>query len=206
MNKKLRAQAPDGDDVRFLFAVFAIAALLLAGCAAPQNQGNTPNGGNAPGGDGVGIANPASKNCVDRGYQSRIEKNSDGSETGLCVFPDGSTCEEWKFYQGNCTYSPDPKGITDKLCTSSGGNWNDCGSACRNAPNGTACTLQCVQQCECGGIAGFRCPAGYECTDYEPAGAADAMGVCKQLLPSPEPSNESTIIDQGNSTANATPS
>jgi hypothetical protein len=41
--------------------------------------------------------------------------------------------------------------------------------------------MQCVHQCECGGIAGFGCPTGYTCTDYLPKGAADAMGVCKLL-------------------------
>jgi hypothetical protein len=42
----------------------------------------------------------------------------------------------------------------------------------------------CVQYCECGGIAGFGCPDGYECTDYLPKDkdgnpVPDAMGICK---------------------------
>ncbi|MFA6328381.1 MAG: DUF333 domain-containing protein [Candidatus Micrarchaeia archaeon] len=159
--------------MRFLFAVFASAALLLFlfGCAASNNGNN---------GDGAGIANPASKNCVNNGYRSEILKNADGSEYGICVFPDNSSCEEWAFFRGNCTYSPEPKGMTEAACKSARGNWNECASACRGAPEGTACTLQCVQQCECGGIAGFGCPSGYECSDYLPVGAADAMGVCKK--------------------------
>ena len=73
-------------------------------------------------------------------------------------------------------------------CVSSGGHWNECASACRGAPKDAICTLQCVAQCECGGIAGFKCPSGYICTDYLPKNAPDAMGVCKTieqiLLPS----------------------
>lgn len=82
--------------------------------------------------------------------------------------------------QGACSYLP-PRDMTEKLCKSSGGFWNECASACRGAPEGTACIMMCVQECECGGIAGFGCPAGFFCTDYLPKGAADAMGVCKPL-------------------------
>jgi len=71
--------------------------------------------------------------------------------------------------------------MSEQLCKSSGGYWNECASACRGALDGTICTLQCVLQCECGGIAGFRCPSGYICTDYLPIGASDAMGVCKKI-------------------------
>jgi putative hemolysin len=69
--------------------------------------------------------------------------------------------------------------MTKTVCETAGGHWNECASVCRNAPPGTACILMCVQQCECGGIAGWGCPAFYTCTDYEPAGAQDAMGVCR---------------------------
>ena len=71
--------------------------------------------------------------------------------------------------------------ITKSMCDDVGGHWNPCGSACRGEPEGTPCILMCVPYCECGGIAGFSCPAGYVCTDYLPEGAADAMGVCKKV-------------------------
>ena len=71
--------------------------------------------------------------------------------------------------------------ITQKMCEDAGGHWNECGSACRGEPPGSPCILMCVQYCECGGIAGFGCPAGYICTDYLPEGAADAMGICKKV-------------------------
>ena len=71
--------------------------------------------------------------------------------------------------------------ITREMCEQYKGHWNECGSACRGAPEGTACTMNCVFYCECGGIAGFGCPPGYICTDYLPKGAADAMGICKKV-------------------------
>ena len=57
-----------------------------------------------------GMPNPASQNCADKGYQSKIVTNPDGSQTGYCVFPDGSSCEEWAFYRGTCSYNPEPVG------------------------------------------------------------------------------------------------
>jgi hypothetical protein len=72
--------------------------------------------------------------------------------------------------------------MTRELCESARGNWNECGSACRGAPEGTGCIAQCIKQCECGGFAGFGCPAGYYCTDYLPVGAADALGICNKTM------------------------
>lgn len=49
----------------------------------------------------TGIANPASTNCIDKGY-SWSAKKSESGEYGICTFHDGSWCEEWAFYRGNC--------------------------------------------------------------------------------------------------------
>lgn len=378
--------------MKLLFAVAAIAIIIMAGCTSPpvgpvactQEAKICPDGSSVgrnsslncefdpcPSG-GVGMPNPASKFCVDAGYENEIRKNADGSEAGYCVFTNGKECEEWAFYRGECTdvdsfelvespgfvvnpktisykfyadgrlvltetfnrdgntstlmawlkpsdfaafvkfakekgfeslnesywetcnggqpcptdmpsfsltqikqgreksvsvysiadrpqavdfvvlelkdifesaefvenpangctlsqnrnskefgcfgcstaitsptcttpipgfepvdnsdgmlgsctvdaagacaYQP-PAQLTQKLCESSGGNWNECGSACRGAPEGTVCTLQCVQYCECGGLVGFDCPTGYFCGDYLPVGAMDPMGICKR--------------------------
>lgn len=48
------------------------------------------------------IANPASVFCLEHGGDSQIQTNLDGSQTGYCVFSDGSQCEEWAFYRGEC--------------------------------------------------------------------------------------------------------
>lgn len=45
-----------------------------------------------------GLANPASVNCVKQGNQSILIKN-----VGICLFPDGSYCEEWAFFKGKCS-------------------------------------------------------------------------------------------------------
>ena len=72
-----------------------------------------------------------------------------------------------------------PAGITAQSCQEAGGNWNECSSRCRldNAgKSGVACPALCEALCECGGVAGFRCPSGSTC--HLPAGIADALGYC----------------------------
>jgi hypothetical protein len=50
----------------------------------------------------AGIANPASTYCVEQGGTSEIRTAEDGSQSGVCKFPDGSECDEWAFFRGEC--------------------------------------------------------------------------------------------------------
>jgi len=50
----------------------------------------------------AGISNPASTYCVEQGGASEIRTADDGSQSGVCSFPDGSECEEWAFFRGEC--------------------------------------------------------------------------------------------------------
>lgn len=49
----------------------------------------------------IGMANPAAIYCTTLGYDIRLEKDSTGTY-GVCVFPDGTDCDEWSFYDGSC--------------------------------------------------------------------------------------------------------
>ena len=49
----------------------------------------------------MGIANPATIYAEEMGYKWRVERTSDG-EYGIITFPDGTECEEWDFYRGQC--------------------------------------------------------------------------------------------------------
>ncbi|MBI3027066.1 hypothetical protein HYY70_03045 [Candidatus Woesearchaeota archaeon] len=67
------------------------------------------------------------------------------------------------------------EGITAEQCSKAGGHWNECGSAC-SGTGAEICIQVCVPQCECGGIAGFRCPHGFRC---KLSGRfTDEIGVC----------------------------
>ena len=53
----------------------------------------------------AGMANPASVYCKEQGGELRIEKDANGGEIGICTLPDGTECEEWAFYRGECPFS-----------------------------------------------------------------------------------------------------
>ena len=52
--------------------------------------------GNAP-----GMSNPAAVYCQELGYEYEVVGTDEG-QSGTCIFPDGSTCNEWSFLQGKC--------------------------------------------------------------------------------------------------------
>jgi eight-cysteine-cluster-containing protein len=48
------------------------------------------------------LPNPASVYCLEQGGKLEIKKDKDGNEYGVCIFSDGSECEEWAFFRGEC--------------------------------------------------------------------------------------------------------
>ncbi|MEE4195763.1 MAG: DUF333 domain-containing protein [Anaerolineae bacterium] len=48
------------------------------------------------------IANPASVYCEEQGGTLELRTDEEGGVTGYCIFDDGSECEEWSFYNGDC--------------------------------------------------------------------------------------------------------
>ena len=47
------------------------------------------------------MPNPASVHCADEGGKLEIRDEA-GGQVGYCMFPDGSECEEWAFFRGEC--------------------------------------------------------------------------------------------------------
>lgn len=83
------------------FLPFTIILLVLAACAAPQTQAATePSATVMP---QAGIPNPASVYCAQNGNKLEIQTAPDGSQNGICVFPDGSSCDEWAYFRGECS-------------------------------------------------------------------------------------------------------
>lgn len=52
----------------------------------------------------IGIANPASKKCIQDGWHINIVTWADGGHIGICTFPDGRTCEERAYLRGECVF------------------------------------------------------------------------------------------------------
>jgi hypothetical protein len=72
------------------------------------------------------MPNPASLYCEQNGNKLEIQTAADGSQSGVCVFPDGSTCDEWAYFRGECgpaaQKSPTPAIVVEATSTASGGN------------------------------------------------------------------------------------
>ena len=78
---------------------FVITLMALTACTALQVQKPEPAATDMP---QAAMPNPASVYCLQNGNKLEIQTASDGSQPGVCVFPDGSTCEEWAYFRGEC--------------------------------------------------------------------------------------------------------
>jgi putative hemolysin len=101
---------------------FVIILMALTACAAPQTQTATePTATDMP---QAGMPNPASAYCEQNGNKLEIRTAADGSQNGICVFPDGSACDEWAYYRGECgpaaQKSPTPAMTVDATTEASG--------------------------------------------------------------------------------------
>lgn len=64
--------------------------VLMTSCTAIQTE--TAN-----------LPNPASVYCEQQGYDLQIRTAADGSQSGVCAFPDGSECDEWAYFRSECS-------------------------------------------------------------------------------------------------------
>jgi putative hemolysin len=73
--------------------VLLIFASLVASCS-PAQADPTPE---------ANLPNPASVFCEQNGGMVEIRTGTDGGQYGVCTFPDGSECDEWAFFRGECS-------------------------------------------------------------------------------------------------------
>ncbi len=57
------------------------------------------------------IANPASTYCINQGGTLQI-KTGPAGQYGMCTFSNGSQCEEWQFFRGQCSPTQTPMNNT----------------------------------------------------------------------------------------------
>ena len=82
---------------------FIIILMALTACTAPPTQG-TPESATTDMPQ-ANMPNPASVYCEQTGNKLEIHTAPDGSQSGTCVFPDGSACDEWAYYRGECGHA-----------------------------------------------------------------------------------------------------
>jgi putative hemolysin len=110
--------------MRWIIAVLLVAAVALFGCIQSGNGqlvGNDTDEHGCKASAGyswcelsqkcirvweencsTGIANPASVNCIDKGFNLTIRTDSEGGQYGVCSKPGYTECEEWAFFRGEC--------------------------------------------------------------------------------------------------------
>ncbi len=84
--------------LEILVVALLLTALVSVACGREPSPVPTAGTTESP----LDMANPASKYCVDQGYKLEIRDEA-GGQVGYCIFPDGSECEEWAFYRGECS-------------------------------------------------------------------------------------------------------
>ncbi len=152
-----------------LLAIYFL--FLLTSCVQPTSQPTDADTSGTP-----NMPNPASVYCEQQGYTLEIRTASDGSQSGVCIFSDGSECDEWAYYRRECTPAtqdaslPNPASV---FCEQQGYTLE-----LRTAPDGSQ-----------GGACVF--PDGSECDEW-----AYFRGDCKPTVPV-TPIGSSQVDSQG---------
>jgi len=80
-----------------------LALMALTACTTTQR---TPTAA-------ASLPNPASAYCGQNGGQLELRTDAEGGVAGMCVFADGSECDEWTYYRGECGQSAAESPIPD---------------------------------------------------------------------------------------------
>ncbi len=126
-----------------LALIFCIAA--ICGCAVTSDKVINKQDSK------VGIANPASTNCINKGGTLKIQKGGGGGEYGICIFEDNRQCEEWALFRGECPIGG--KKITGyvtpaaQFCAITGGSYNITDQTNTEKEQGT-CTFNNGKSCD----------------------------------------------------------
>jgi putative hemolysin len=91
-----------------------------SGCADFPTTSDSPSLG---GGGTIGSPNPSSVGCADKGGTSETLYDNEGGQYGVCLFSDGTACEEWALQNGECAEGDKPVFAT--YCTDIGGDMSN---------------------------------------------------------------------------------
>nr|ADI22014.1 hypothetical protein [uncultured myxobacterium HF0200_01L06] len=141
--------------VRAVMGGLLLLGVALGGCGQTEESQSSAR---------VGLANPASQNCVDLGGESRIQSLGNGAQYGVCVFEGNRQCEEWALFRGQC-----PKGglkITgyvtagSRYCAITGGQYRATSEADLDHPEKGECRLPDGRSCPASALFAGDCPKG----------------------------------------------
>jgi len=131
-------------------ALLGCGLLLAAGCSETAKPPQ------------VGLANPASQNCIAKGGQLRIETAGNGAQYGVCLFDDNRQCEEWALLRGECPVGG--RKITGyvtpqaRYCAIRGGTYTVTAEQTADTPERGDCALPGQPACDALALYDGRCP------------------------------------------------
>ncbi len=76
-----------------LFTLFFLLNILLLASCSPDPGNPTP---------AANLPNPASVYCEENGGILELRTDASGGVAGVCIFPDGSECDEWAYFRQEC--------------------------------------------------------------------------------------------------------
>jgi putative hemolysin len=69
-----------------MLVIFIVTSFVLLAACRSQQASPTPI---------ADMPNPASVYCEEQGGTVELRQDASGGVAGICVFPDGSECDEW---------------------------------------------------------------------------------------------------------------
>lgn len=106
--------------------------VFLVGCQKVQET--KPASGNAQ----LEIANPASVYCEQNNGTLEIVTAAGGSQAGICTLKDGTRCDEWAYYRGEC-----PENLTRNITVQQNITEPYCGDGICQADEPGNCPQDC---------------------------------------------------------------
>jgi putative hemolysin len=100
----------------------------------------------------LGLPNPASQYCIEKGGKLEMRKDAKGGIHGICIFPGNLQCEEWAMFRGECPLGGiDVKGFSTPgavTCAVKGGKVLENETKCQ-LPSGKICQTEDLYQGTC---------------------------------------------------------
>lgn len=104
--------------IKYLLALMVFSSLVFSDGLPDPNTINVRPTNN------MNMENPAASFCKKNGGTYKNETAADGSQSGVCVFADGSQCGDFAFLRGECKVGQCPK-------------WSITTNSCEGAPTAT---------------------------------------------------------------------
>jgi len=79
---------------KLLLTLFFVISFSFFTACTPRADSPTTTAADLP--------NPASVNCEQKGGELEMRTDANGGVAGICIFQDGSECDEWAFFRGEC--------------------------------------------------------------------------------------------------------